>query len=104
MGYRRKHNRRRGFHRIQNTGQFKTFFKDQGLYAANGTARKNLEHETRKYVASHVRELEADKDRTVLHTKSMYCQIQITRSNVEKNRMNYIQKTKAVAGFNTNPS
>lgn len=92
---------RRGFHRIQNTGQFKTLFKDQKLFSEIGTNRKMLEQSCRKYVAQNLDLLELDKDRRIYHTKTMYCQIQITKSNAEKNRMNYIHKNRAAGATTT---
>jgi hypothetical protein len=87
----------RGFHRIRNTGQIKTFFKHQGMFHPKATNRKALEQYCRKYIEQHYEDLVKDEEMTLYHTKSMYCQIQITQSNAEKARMNYISKNKAGA-------
>lgn len=86
---------KRGFHKISNVAQFRTFFKDQGLYNNLLGNRNSMEQKCRKYISENLQKLRADADRVIHHTKSMHCQIQITQSNAEINRMNYISKNKA---------
>jgi hypothetical protein len=87
----------KGLHRIRTVGQLRTFFKHQRLFVKQGINRKTLEQQCRKYIDQHYDELHANKDKTFFNTKSMYSQIQITQSNAEKARMNYISKNKVGA-------